>query len=201
MTIWQQIEAIPALSMAEEKELFEDIQEGDDNAVQKLVKHNLRCVIPIAKAMARHDGKWSAGDLLGEATAALMGAATRWDGTGRFYGYAQMRVRGAMKDFLRKKADVVKGMGEQALSLDAPDSETGTTMLDRMEEEIADDAEPEAASMCGLSAAQKAIIQRRILAETPEAIEAIAKDLQVSVGYVKRTMAKYLARLARAKAA
>lgn len=196
MTIWEQIEAIPALTSAEESALGKRIAAGDENAVQKLVAANLRCVIPICKAMAhKQGGKWDAQDLLGEATTAMMGSAKRWNPAEqvRFAAYAAQRVRGSIKDFLRKKADVVRGMGEQAISLDAKDDE-GKNMMDS----IADESEaPEAeampiSDMAGLSPKQTKIILRRLMQETPDAIEDIARDLACTEAHVRRTISQYL---------
>ena len=204
MTIWQQIEAIPRLSEAEELALASEIAKGNDRAVKKLVTANLWVAVPIALAMCRgHEvrGKWQPEDMLAEGTQALMDAAGRWDAKrGRFADYARIRVRGAMKDFLRKKADAVRGSGEQALSLDAPMGDEGeTTLLERLES-ISDDAaddETHADILRGLSATQAEIIKRRVLAQNPDSIDEVARGVKCTVPYVRRTVAQFMARLSR----
>lgn len=209
MTIWQQIEAIQRLSSEDESALGTRIKAGDDAALQKLVAANLWIAVPIARAMCRGKetrGKWEPEDLLGEGTAALMSTAKTWDAAGRtrFADYARMRVRGAMKDFLRRKADAVRGSGQQAISLDAQDGsafhecDKSASMLDRLiapeSEEVSDFSD----FLHGLSETQAEIVRLRILAPIPESVEAVATRLKCTPSYVRRTVAKFMATLSAA---
>ena len=89
-------------------------------AVARLVEGNLWALVPIARALGRKAcGRWSAEDLLNEGVVAVSRGAVRWKPRERFANYARVRARGAMKDFLRRKSEVVRNSGEAAVSLDA----------------------------------------------------------------------------------
>lgn len=194
MTVWEEIEAIPRLSREEEAELGRRISAGSERAVTRLVEANLHVATPIAKAICRKaGGKWEAGDMLSEATQALMAAAHRWDHTSavRFGAYARLRVRGAMKDFLRKKADVVRGSQQQAISLDEEDSE-GISMIDGLESH---EPEEEHSPLEGLSKTEREILQRRVMQPVPDSVEEVAKALGVSADYVRRVQTSAVIKL------
>jgi RNA polymerase primary sigma factor len=83
---------IPTLSVDEEKELSERIAKGDNDALDKLVTHNLRFVVSVIKKMPN----WSHSnmpmeDLLSFGNEALLNAAKKWKPQGkiRFASYAK----------------------------------------------------------------------------------------------------------------
>jgi DNA-directed RNA polymerase specialized sigma24 family protein len=132
--ICREIEAEPRLTPDEERALWNAWKNGDERARGKLIGCTLRFALGPAKAAARPGQRWEPGDLLGEATRALAGCLERWDGSGSFAGYAGQRIRGTIKDFLRRKADVMRTPAgtERALSLDAPQDDDAPAMLDRI---------------------------------------------------------------------
>ena len=83
---------IPTLSVDEEKELAERIAKGDEEALDKLITHNLRFVVSVIKKMPN----WSHSnmqmeDLLSFGNEALINAAKKWKPQGkiRFASYAK----------------------------------------------------------------------------------------------------------------
>jgi RNA polymerase primary sigma factor len=83
---------IPTLSVDDEKELAERIAQGDEEALDKLVTHNLRFVVSVIKKMPN----WSHSnmpmeDLLSFGNEALLNAANKWKPQGkiRFASYAK----------------------------------------------------------------------------------------------------------------
>lgn len=129
-----EIEATPELTPDQERALAMSAQAGDARARSGLIAANLRHALPIARALAKHGQRWEPGDLLGEAVRAMDGLVDRWDGRGIFGGYAKARLRGAMKDFLRRRADVLRTPDgvERVLSLDAPQNDDEAPLLERL---------------------------------------------------------------------
>ena len=87
------IQKLNPLTVTEEKELAQKIQEGDANALNKLVKHNLKIVVTIAN---RHIGQGvPIDDLIQEGNIGLFEAAQRFDpkSDARFITYASLWVR------------------------------------------------------------------------------------------------------------
>ena len=88
---------IPTLPIAEEHALGHRIQEGDEEAYEELVKHNLRLVpyMVSSKMTAWHHGKTPLEDLIGMGNEALLLAARKWKPTKgvRFSSYACAFIR------------------------------------------------------------------------------------------------------------
>ncbi len=104
---WLDIHNIPQLSDSQERELAMQIQQGDENALNKLVTSNLRFVVSIARQYA--DRGLSMDDLISEGNIALMSAARRWQPKGdvRFVNFAVYDVRKAMEQALPQQSQVM----------------------------------------------------------------------------------------------
>jgi len=92
----EEIAKFPTLAEAEEKELGERIRKGDQDALQKLVKSNLRFVVSYVK---KYRGMGlSLLDLIDEGNIGLIEAARRFDPTRgvRFVSYAVWWIRQAI---------------------------------------------------------------------------------------------------------
>lgn len=82
----------PVLSVQEEERLSKMIQAGDNAALDKLVRHNLRFVISVVKEMPSwHHGSVPFEDLVAMGNEALLKAARRWvpKNGARFATYAK----------------------------------------------------------------------------------------------------------------
>lgn len=125
---WQEIKNIHTLSEEEEHKLAEQIQAGNERAIDKLVTANLRFVVSIARQYADKDV--SIDDLISEGNIALMLAARKWNPQhdGRFVNYAVYDVRKAMENALPvqgpmltlPKNDNAAGKELRRFSTDAP---------------------------------------------------------------------------------
>lgn len=91
------------LTRAEEKDLGERIQKGDNNALNTLVEHNLRFVVRVAKGY-RESGIPFA-DLISEGNLGLIHAAEKFDPTKniKFISYAVWWVRCYINEFIEKQ--------------------------------------------------------------------------------------------------
>ena len=103
-----QIRDIPLLSIQEEKELLSKIAAGDQNAQSKLIEHNLRLVVSIAK---RYRGCGiSFLDLIQEGNVGLMNAAKKYNserGT-RFSTCATWYIRQAISKALTEQSRTIR---------------------------------------------------------------------------------------------
>jgi len=83
---------IEPLSIKEEHELAKKIQQGDEEALEKLIKHNLRFVVYVVRGMtAWHHGKVPPEDMLAYGNEYLFKAARQWTPTNnaKFATYAK----------------------------------------------------------------------------------------------------------------
>lgn len=96
-TYWQEIHNIPQLSIEEERKLSEQIQAGNEKAIEKLVTANLRFVVSLARQYA--DKGVNMTDLISEGNIALMVEARKWKPKDdeRFVNHAVWAVRKAME--------------------------------------------------------------------------------------------------------
>lgn len=186
--VCREIEAEPKLTPAEESALWQAWRNGDERARRKLIACTLRFALGPAKAAARPGQRWEPGDLLGEATKALAGCVERWDGSGSFAGYAGQRIRGTIKDFLRRKADVMRtpAGSERALSLDAPQEDDQPAMLDRQQTET---EAIDAADLPPLTRREMQVLELTILLQPrPGCPDAAAQALGLSPDAVRRIL-------------
>lgn len=185
--IAKEILAAPELSEPEERALFRRIAAGDDEARRDLIAANLRHAIPIANALAKSGQRWEPGDLLGEAVRAMDGLAKRWNGSGRFGLYAKARIRGAMKDFLRRRADVMRTPNDapRALSLEASEDDEPGGLLATL---AGEEPETDGFRLPPLTERERQVLELTILARPPGTPEDAAEALGLSLAYVGRVL-------------
>jgi len=105
---FDQIKAYPLLEPDEEIELARFIQQGDQDALHKLIMSNLRLVIKIARAYAATDVPFI--DLVQEGNMGLMHAAEKYDYKKnlRFSTYASWWIRQFIARYLTNKRRIVR---------------------------------------------------------------------------------------------
>jgi len=103
-----QIRNIPLLSFAEELELSERIQKGDEAARQRLIEANLRLVVKIAKAYSNKGVPLL--DLIQEGNMGLIRAVEKYDYTRqlRFSTYATWWIRQAITRYLTDRKRTIR---------------------------------------------------------------------------------------------
>lgn len=104
----QEIGGESLLSPSEEIELVKKIKQGDEEALEKLTKANLRFVVSIAK---QYQGQGlTLGDLINEGNLGLIKAATRFDETKgfKFISYAVWWIRQSILQALAEQSRVVR---------------------------------------------------------------------------------------------
>jgi len=104
----KEIGEVELLSRGEEAELARRIKDGDQEALQKLTKANLRFVVSVAKHYQNQG--LSMGDLISEGNLGLMMAAKRFDETKgfKFISYAVWWIRQAILMALSEQPRVVR---------------------------------------------------------------------------------------------
>lgn len=185
--VCREIEAEPMLTPDQERALWRSWKDGEERSRQKLIACSLRYALGHAKRAARPGQRWEPGDLLGEATRALAGCLDRWDGSGSFSGYASARVRGTIKDFLRRKADVMRTPvgSERALSLDHPGDSDDVSMIDR----IGTQDDQEAGILPEFTAREKQVLELTVLRmPIPGRPEEAATELGLELATVDRLL-------------
>jgi RNA polymerase primary sigma factor len=105
---FNQIRAYPLLEAEEELELARLIEQGDQNALHKLIRSNLRLVVKIARGYATSDVPFM--DLVQEGNLGLMHAAEKFDYAKnlRFCTYAGWWIRQFISRYLTNKRRVVR---------------------------------------------------------------------------------------------
>ncbi len=104
----KEISKIPVLSPEEEKELSRRIRQGDREALKKLVKHNLRFVVSIAKKYRNFGVPFL--DLINEGNLGLIKAAKKFDPDKdiKFISYASWWVKQSIIKFLTEQSTPIK---------------------------------------------------------------------------------------------
>jgi RNA polymerase sigma factor (sigma-70 family) len=134
------LRAFPPLSRAEEHALALRAREGDAEAKQKLVRHNLAFVLVIARKQRR--GTLRLDDVIQEGNLGLLRAVEKFDpdaGT-RFLTYAAWWIRAYIGKYLKEARSTVRPrsgtVAQNDISLDcAPSDEGEVPGLDRVEDE------------------------------------------------------------------
>lgn len=106
-TYFKEITHIRVLSPNEERELTQRIQQGDEEALNTLIKHNLRFVVNTAKAYRNPNIPFS--DLISEGNLGLIHAAKRFDPQrgNRFITYAVFWIRSFIIDYIKSWSGIV----------------------------------------------------------------------------------------------
>lgn len=104
----REIGATPLITAREEVALAKRIKEGDDTALEKLTKANLRFVVSVAKQYQNQG--LSLSDLINEGNIGLIKAAKRFDETRgfKFISYAVWWIRQAILQALAEQSRIVR---------------------------------------------------------------------------------------------
>ena len=104
----QDISKVEMITADEEANLAKRIREGDQLALEKLTKANLRFVVSVAKQY-QHKGI-SLGDLINEGNAGLIRAASRFDETRgfKFISYAVWWIRQSIMQAIAEQSRIVR---------------------------------------------------------------------------------------------
>jgi RNA polymerase primary sigma factor len=107
-TYFNQIKAIPLLSFEEALELSKKIQNGDKEALRRLIEANLRLVIKIARGYV--SSGVSLMDIIQEGNLGLIRAAEKYDYAKniRFSTYANWWIRQAISRYIANKQRVIR---------------------------------------------------------------------------------------------
>jgi RNA polymerase primary sigma factor len=103
-----EIAKVDLITADQEVELARRIKEGDEVALQKLAKANLRFVVSVAKQYQNHG--MTLGDLINEGNVGLIRAASRFDETRgfKFISYAVWWIRQAIMQALAEQSRMVR---------------------------------------------------------------------------------------------
>ena len=103
-----EISRYDVLSPEEEVALFQRFRAGDDRAIEKIINHNLRFVVSVAKQY-QVPGLWL-GDLVNEGNIGLIKAAYKFDETKgfKFISYAVWWIRQSILQALNEKARKIR---------------------------------------------------------------------------------------------
>lgn len=109
----QEVAKIPLLSEEEEYEIALKAHKGDIYAIQKLVRHNLRFVISVAKQYVCQEAPL--GDLLNEGNIGLQMAAERFEPSRgfRFISYAIWWIKRKVLEYLTNQSRMIRIPGNK----------------------------------------------------------------------------------------
>lgn len=107
----QSLYGVEPLSTQEEHQLAKRIQAGDEDALEKLVTHNLRFVVYVVRKMtAWHHGKVPVEDMLAMGNEALFMAARRWQpkNNAKFATFAKSFILKGVRRDLDNTANLIR---------------------------------------------------------------------------------------------
>ncbi len=130
-----EIGRIALVSAEEETTLAKKIKEGDQQALQKLIRANLRFVVSVAKQF-QGNTSMTLGDLISEGNIGLMKAATRFDETKgfKFISYAVWWIRQSIMSAVAEQTRIVRLPINKIASI-AKISKTYTTLEQKLQRE------------------------------------------------------------------
>jgi len=104
------IEKYPLLTRKEELELAEHTVKGDRRAIDRMVQHNLRLVVCIARQYERAAGHLSVLDLISEGNVGLVMAAERYDPEqgAKFSTFASQYIKQRIRLALTKQSKIIR---------------------------------------------------------------------------------------------
>src|SRR4030042_4543358 len=120
----QEIGKVELLKSDEEIDLARRIKKGDQAALEKLTKANLRFVVSVAKQYQNQG--LSLGDLINEGNLGLIKAAKKFDETRgfKFISYAVWWIRGSILQALAEQSRIIRLPLNQVGSLNKISKET-----------------------------------------------------------------------------
>jgi RNA polymerase primary sigma factor len=141
------------LSPEEELELFKRYKSGDQVALEKIMKHNLRFVVSVAKQY-QEMGMWL-GDLINEGNIGMIKAAQRFDETKgfKFISYAVWWIRQSILQAINEKGRTIR------LPLNV-NSNTSKVMAKRRELLQTKEREPSIAELAKATGMSKEVVQK-----------------------------------------
>lgn len=106
----QEIGKIDLITADDEVRLTQRIKEGDQGALEKMVKANLRFVVSVAKQYQNQNNGLTLGDLINEGNVGLVKAAMRFDETRgfKFISYAVWWIRQSIMQAIAEQSRVVR---------------------------------------------------------------------------------------------
>ena len=124
------------ITAEEEVQLTKKIREGDNVALEKLVKANLRFVISVAKQYYNGGYNISLGDLISEGNIGLITAASKFDETRgfKFISYAVWWIRQAIISAISQNARLIRQPMNRVMTLNKINNRT-SELEQRLERE------------------------------------------------------------------
>ncbi|MEO9484711.1 MAG: RNA polymerase sigma factor RpoD/SigA [Ekhidna sp.] len=107
---FQEIDKVQLITAEEEVKLTQQIKKGDQIALEKLTKANLRFVVSVAKQYDRGIHNLTLGDLISEGNVGLIKAASKFDETRgfKFISYAVWWIRQAIISAISENSRMVR---------------------------------------------------------------------------------------------